>query len=162
MLTLPLNCTVRDFAYPEEHPLHHGHDLRPRGEEFPLDEDENDDEHDHPDEINRRAIALFDFEPENDNEVKLREGQVIMVLYRHGQGWLVAEDPATRDNGLVPEEYVEFLDEEEVEEEEDEPKRFLPEILGYNDVPPGSHESRQDGKEIIGDDDDEWETEEET
>lgn len=58
------------------------------------------------DEIHGRAIALFDFIPENENEAPLREGQIIWVSYRHGQGWLVAEDPATGEKGLVPEEYV--------------------------------------------------------
>lgn len=61
------------------------------------------------DEIHGRAIALFDFVPENDNEAPLRVGQVIWVSYRHGQGWLVAEDPATGETGLVPEEYVRML-----------------------------------------------------
>lgn len=61
------------------------------------------------DEIHGRAVALFDFEPENDNEAPLRVGQVIWVSYRHGQGWLVAEDPTTGETGLVPEEYVRML-----------------------------------------------------
>ncbi|ODV79727.1 uncharacterized protein CANTADRAFT_35391, partial [Suhomyces tanzawaensis NRRL Y-17324] len=54
----------------------------------------------------RKAIALFDFTPENDNEVGLTAGQLIWISYRHGQGWLVAEDPESGENGLVPEEYV--------------------------------------------------------
>lgn len=61
------------------------------------------------DEIHGRAVALFDFTPENDNEYPLREGQLIWVSYRHGQGWLVAEDPDTGETGLVPEEYVEII-----------------------------------------------------
>lgn len=65
-------------------------------------------------EINRQAIALFDFVPENDNEVALTEGQVILISYRHGQGWLVAEDPNTGENGLVPEEYVEILSNDDI------------------------------------------------
>ncbi|UKZ75491.1 hypothetical protein TrVFT333_003177 [Trichoderma virens FT-333] len=36
-------------------------------------------------------------------------GQIIWVSYRHGQGWLVAEDPKTQESGLVPEEYVRLL-----------------------------------------------------
>ncbi|KAF2720872.1 hypothetical protein K431DRAFT_205058, partial [Polychaeton citri CBS 116435] len=55
------------------------------------------------------SIALYDFEPENANELRLREGQEIMVSYRHGQGWLVAEDPTTGEQGLVPEEYVRLV-----------------------------------------------------
>jgi hypothetical protein len=56
-----------------------------------------------------RAVALFDFARENDNELPLVEGQVILVSYRHGQGWLVAQDPKTGESGLVPEEYVRLL-----------------------------------------------------
>ena len=58
-----------------------------------------------------RSLALYPFEPENSNELRLREGQVILVAYRHGQGWLVAEDPETGEQGLVPEEYVRLLSE---------------------------------------------------
>lgn len=60
-------------------------------------------------EMHGKAVALFDFARENDNELPLIEGQVIWVSYRHGQGWLVAEDPKTGDAGLVPEEYVRLL-----------------------------------------------------
>ncbi|KAI9717883.1 MAG: hypothetical protein M1812_004410 [Candelaria pacifica] len=60
-------------------------------------------------EMHGKAVALFDFERENENELPLVEGQVIWVSYRHGQGWLVAEDPKTGESGLVPEEYVRLL-----------------------------------------------------
>ncbi len=60
-------------------------------------------------EMHGKAVALFDFARENENELPLKEGQVIWVSYRHGQGWLVAEDPKTRDAGLVPEEYVRLV-----------------------------------------------------
>ena len=60
-------------------------------------------------EMHGRAVALFDFAKENENELPLVEGQVILVSYRHGQGWLVASDPKTGDTGLVPEEYVRLL-----------------------------------------------------
>ncbi|KAI9730734.1 MAG: HOG (high osmolarity glycerol) pathway protein [Cirrosporium novae-zelandiae] len=60
-------------------------------------------------EMHGKAVALFDFARENENELPLVEGQVIWVSYRHGQGWLVAEDPKTGENGLVPEEYVRLL-----------------------------------------------------
>ncbi|KAI7222451.1 hypothetical protein KC352_g16152 [Hortaea werneckii] len=78
-----------------------------------------------------QSLVLYDFEPENANELGLREGQVIMVSYRHGQGWLVAEDPETGEQGLVPEAYVRLLSDlphfdvetgrfrEEVDEEND-------------------------------------------
>lgn len=60
-------------------------------------------------EMHGKAVALFDFTRENENELPLFEGQVIWVSYRHGQGWLVAEDPKTGESGLVPEEYVRLL-----------------------------------------------------
>lgn len=60
-------------------------------------------------EMHGRAVALFDFTREHENELPLTEGQVIYVSYRHGQGWLVAEDPKTGENGLVPEEFVRLI-----------------------------------------------------
>ncbi|KAK0384129.1 hypothetical protein NLU13_8218 [Sarocladium strictum] len=60
-------------------------------------------------EFHGKAVALFDFVRENENELPLAEGQIIWVSYRHGQGWLVAEDPKTQESGLVPEEYVRLL-----------------------------------------------------
>ncbi|KAK9381527.1 uncharacterized protein V2V93DRAFT_367193 [Kockiozyma suomiensis] len=71
------------------------------------------------DEIHGRALALFDFVPENDNEVPLKEGQIIWISYRHGQGWLVAQDPATGESGLVPEEYVEIIQRDAFQADED-------------------------------------------
>lgn len=60
-------------------------------------------------EFHGKAVALFDFARESENELPLVEGQIIWVSYRHGQGWLVAEDPKTEESGLVPEEYVRLL-----------------------------------------------------
>ncbi|KAJ5552281.1 hypothetical protein N7494_001659 [Penicillium frequentans] len=57
-------------------------------------------------EMHGKAVALFDFAREHENELPLTEGQVIYVSYRHGHGWLVAEDPKTGENGLVPEEFA--------------------------------------------------------
>lgn len=54
------------------------------------------------------SLALYDFEPENDNELRIREREIIMVSYRHGLGWLVAENEKG-ERGLVPEEYVRLL-----------------------------------------------------
>ncbi|GAB7356414.1 hypothetical protein MBLNU459_g7187t1 [Dothideomycetes sp. NU459] len=56
------------------------------------------------------SLALYTFVPENANELALREGQIIQVGYRHGQGWLVAMDLDTGEQGLVPEEYVRLLE----------------------------------------------------
>lgn len=55
------------------------------------------------------SLALYSFEPENSNELRLEEGQEIMVSYRHGQGWLVASDPRSGEQGLVPEAYVRLI-----------------------------------------------------
>lgn len=60
-------------------------------------------------EMHGKAVALFDFTREHENELPLKEGQVILVSYRHGQGWLVAEDPRTGESGLVPEEFVRLV-----------------------------------------------------
>jgi hypothetical protein len=63
-----------------------------------------------PDEaMHGQAVALFDFQRANENELPLVEGQVIWVSYRHSPGWLVAEDTKTHESGLVPEEYVRLL-----------------------------------------------------
>lgn len=89
------------------------------------------------------SLALYSFEPENSNELRLEEGQEIMVSYRHGQGWLVASDPRTGEQGLVPEAYVrliaempnydpitgEFVD---VDEEGEEPTQSHRENGGYS------------------------------
>lgn len=60
-------------------------------------------------EMHGKAVALFDFERENESELPLVEGQIIWVSYRYGQGWLVAQNPRTQESGLVPEEYVRLL-----------------------------------------------------
>lgn len=105
---------VRDFAYHRMHPLHYG--VRAVG---PVSEPASDQEAESTlptssssDDIYRKAIALFDFEPENSNEAALVEGQIVWICYRHGQGWLVAENLTTGETGLVPEEYVQVLPED--------------------------------------------------
>lgn len=133
----PPNTAIKDHAYALLHPLYSGvGDVSLDEENGYYDSNDNDFHDSHlpqpaeeyaADEINRKAVALFDFQPENDNEVALTEGQVIWILYRHGQGWLVAEDPETGENGLVPEEYVDIYN-----EEEDVPQQFLPQILQMN------------------------------
>lgn len=155
----PTNIKIKDFGYPANLPNHQGSHLHSYGydgvlvigadynsdDELPIiprigeqdhtsesdGDDEDEDDEIIPDEINRTAIALFDFSPENDNEVPLLAGQTIWISYRHGQGWLVAEDPKTGENGLVPEEYVEiYYDNKEIfDNQDDMPKPFLPQIL---------------------------------
>ncbi|CAI7662115.1 unnamed protein product [Penicillium discolor] len=93
-------------------------------------------------EMHGKAVALFDFTREHENELPLTEGQVIYVSYRHGQGWLVAEDPKTGENGLVPEEFVRLLRDIEggLTSLNGEPN---PEVTGTADVNIGSTESDQ-------------------
>ncbi|CDK25288.1 unnamed protein product [Kuraishia capsulata CBS 1993] len=160
------SVSIKDFAYATTDPLHYGvttemglefddyNDYNENDEEY-LTEDyetmpswvKDDQEDDIPGEDRlRRAIALYPFSPENENELELEEHQVIMINYKYGDGWLVASDLETGDTGLVPEEYVQLLEEEE-EEEEEEARPFLPSIL-------------QDSGGVDADDDDEWEDEE--
>lgn len=60
-------------------------------------------------EMHGKAVALFDFAREHENELPLNEGQIILVSYRQAQGWLVAQDPKTGESGLVPEEFVRLV-----------------------------------------------------
>ncbi|ODV98020.1 hypothetical protein PACTADRAFT_31433 [Pachysolen tannophilus NRRL Y-2460] len=139
------------------------------------DEDEDDgnddDNYDNYDDIlNKKAVALYSFDPENDNELKLTENQIVIINYKYGQGWLVAHDPETGDTGLIPEEYVEFIGDadddlgEEYEEDgihgehggagitkssnriEDEARPFLPEIL-QDDIVDGNESDWVDEEE---------------
>ena len=194
---LPPNTQVKDFGYPESHPLHLGtgeslrfsyqstsisdssdeslasssssssspssSSLNTSSQGLPLGGDtrrrEGDETFNHyyneddlyqfiNDEINCKARAIFDFKPENDNEIELVEGQIIWISYRHGQGWLVAEDPITKEHGLVPEEYVEVFEFAE-NEDRDVAKPFLPEIFRRREEIYGT--------EAAGEiDDDEW------
>ncbi|ODQ50269.1 hypothetical protein SAICODRAFT_27718 [Saitoella complicata NRRL Y-17804] len=130
----PQEFIVRDYAYNPTDPLFHGPtpSSSPRSslsldlEQTRLDGPPYDEDADlaspqfqghgfafqasHEDEeVHGRAIALFDFVPEHENEVALSEGQLVWVSYRHGQGWLVAEDPATGESGLIPEDYIQLI-----------------------------------------------------
>ena len=55
-----------------------------------------------------KALAVYDFENENNNELPLKKGQIVWIFRRHSQGWLVAKDPLTHEDGLVPEGYIRF------------------------------------------------------
>ncbi|KAK5074199.1 HOG (high osmolarity glycerol) pathway protein [Lithohypha guttulata] len=110
-----------NFAKPLQRP-HSPYDYRESVSEEERSEDGDDDDDDEarysrhyqftiasPDEeMHGKAVALFDFVPEHENELSLKEGQIILVSYRHGQGWLVAED-MTGESGLVPEEFVRLV-----------------------------------------------------
>lgn len=129
---------VRDFAYHDRHPLHYGTLANGEGQSEPNSGGSADECEDSTpgrregegssasrlqvheaepvgrsnlNDIYRRAVALFDFEPENSNEARLVEGQIVWISYRHGQGWLVSENLETGETGLVPEEYVQVLPE---------------------------------------------------
>jgi hypothetical protein len=43
------------------------------------------------DEMCGKAVVLFQFEREINNELLLVKGQIIWVSHKHGQGWLVEE-----------------------------------------------------------------------
>lgn len=117
--------STKDYAYDQSNPLHHGY-LQDGGNGFAeQDEDDSDDynvgangDHDKRQSIilpqdyliNQLAVALYDFEPENDNELGLTEGDIVYISYRHGQGWLVAENQEGTKTGLVPEEFVSYLE----------------------------------------------------
>lgn len=101
---------VRDFAYHASHPLHYGVKPPSAVSENASEQEDNDvSASGSTNDIYRKAIALFDFEPENANEAALVEGQIVWICYRHGQGWLVAENLDTGETGLVPEEYVQVI-----------------------------------------------------
>jgi hypothetical protein len=76
------------------------------------------------------SLALYGFEPENENELRLIEGEVIMVSYRHGQGWLVAEKD-NGEQGLVPEAYVRLL--RDIEGWDEERGQFIDELEEFGD-----------------------------
>jgi hypothetical protein len=60
-------------------------------------------------EMHGRAVALFDFDAENENELSMKEGMIVFISFRHGEGWLVAQDLKSDESGLVPESYVRLL-----------------------------------------------------
>jgi co-chaperonin GroES (HSP10) len=112
------------------------------------------------------SLALYSFVPENSNELALREGQIIQVGYRHGQGWLVAMDMDSGEQGLVPEEYVRLLSEiegwgehlEGVEEEETETETET-EATGFDQGEEDEEESSSGLVVVVGDHDDDDEGE---
>ncbi|KAH7588468.1 SH3 domain [Nakaseomyces glabratus] len=163
--------SIKDYAYDESNALHYGY----LEEEEPGEavqehdnyagsdaEDGEDIDGNHTDKrasvvmpqdyvVNQKAVALYDFEPENDNELGLKEGDVIFISYRHCQGWLVAQNDTQTKTGLVPEEFVSYLD----SEESDSVRPFyLTEMLTHG----LQAEPEQDAKAGKKDDDeDEWE-----
>jgi hypothetical protein len=105
-LTVDLSIYYKDFAYSPSNLLYNAAPLEEASLDFPALEDEEQEEDDDGfqddsewvddgEEIRRRAIALFDFTPEHENEFALQVDKVVWIAYRHGQGWLVAEDNIT-------------------------------------------------------------------
>lgn len=128
--------STKDYAYDLSDPLHYGY-LQDTGKGL-TDEANYDTDEDADDEgvngdfnkrqsivlpqdylINQLAVALYDFEPENDNELGLTEGDIVYISYRHGQGWLVAENQEGTKTGLVPEEFVSYLEDSDGAADED-------------------------------------------
>lgn len=138
--------SIKDFAYEVSNPLHYGYyndgleDTEEgtdtgayNGDDSYVNDYEDADNYTNDDDlerrqsvilpndyiVNKRAIALYDFEPENDNELGFKEGDTLFISYRHGQGWLVAENQERNQTGLVPEEFVSFVEPSKEEQEED-------------------------------------------
>ncbi|CDO94003.1 unnamed protein product [Kluyveromyces dobzhanskii CBS 2104] len=117
--------SIKDYAYDESNPLHFGYFEEEEEDQSNLRLSGNRESILLPDEyiVNRRAIAMYPFVPENDNELELKEGDVVYISYKHGHGWLVAENNDRSKTGLVPEEYVQLLESEEGDEDLDEKPR---------------------------------------
>lgn len=118
--------SIKDYAYQESDPLHYGYfeessDDEGNKENIKNCEGTGDGLFDKrqsmilPSDyiVNHKAVAIYDFIPENDNELALKEGDVVYISYKHGQGWLVAENEERTKTGLVPEEYVSFIEDDE-------------------------------------------------
>lgn len=167
--------SIKDFAYDESNPLHHGYfeeDL-----EQDVNNDNNDDDETHTDGddlykrqsvvlpndyvVNQWAVAIYDFVPENENELDLKENDIVFISYKHGQGWLVAENEARTKTGLVPEEFVSYLQPEEEADmlHEDKARPFyLTHMITNNMEVPVEADSRTNAVKLKNDDDDdEWE-----
>ncbi|SCW04168.1 LAFE_0H07580g1_1 [Lachancea fermentati] len=151
--------SIKDFAYETSNPLHYGYFEEFSDDEGSVNNEGHEEKEEHnkrqsiilPSEyiVNHKAVAIYDFVPENDNELELKEGDVVYISYRHGQGWLVAENQERTRTGLIPEEYVSFLEEDEDAEEDDKARPFyLTQIIT---------QSMQKPVDAISKSDEEWE-----
>jgi len=179
--------SIRDFAYEESNPLHYGYyddgldetedvtdiggyigdDSYTNEYEGEGDEDVEEDKEDIgrrqsvilPNDyiVNKRAIALYSFKPENDNELGFEEGDTLFISYRHGQGWLVAENQERNNTGLVPEEFVSFV--EPNQEDEDEDNTLARPFYLTQFITKGLCPSQDDieGADDVDDNEEEWE-----
>lgn len=184
--------SIKDFAYEESNPLHYGYyndgleDTEEgtdtggyNGDDSYIDDYEDPDNNTNDNDlerrqsvilpndyiVNKRAIALYDFEPENDNELGFKEGDTLFISYRHGQGWLVAENQERDQTGLVPEEFVSFVEPSKEEQEEDNNVArpfYLTQFITNGLVPlqdeeESENERLNDLKHGDNNDEDEWE-----
>ncbi|KAJ1733357.1 HOG (high osmolarity glycerol) pathway protein [Coemansia biformis] len=114
---------VRDFAYPRDDPRFGGQHVHAVPEDDPGSDDEADPwssfesggpsrAHAHEDggaiggAILGKAKALYDFDAENPTELSFAADDVLHVIYKQCDGWLVGYK---KDHvGLIPENYVEM------------------------------------------------------
>ena len=54
------------------------------------------------------AVALFDFQPSHEDELGLKQGQLVWIHYRRGDGWLLAENLRTNEIGLAAERFLQL------------------------------------------------------
>ncbi|KAL3231619.1 NAP1-binding protein 2 [Nakaseomyces bracarensis] len=168
MEKVPGYISIKDYAYDETNALHYGYlEEEESGETADVEGREDGEDEDSrrasvvlPQDyvINQKAVALYDFEPENDNELGLTEGDVVFISYRHGQGWLVAQNEEQTKTGLVPEEFVSYLEGEEDDEQDSVRPFYLTQMLtqGFN----AADESAKvdvDAPAAAIDEEDEWE-----
>ncbi|CAG8638401.1 9853_t:CDS:2, partial [Acaulospora morrowiae] len=105
---LNMDIKIRDFGFPIDDSRHWGHP-------YPS-SDEEDEEAETNEYTNRRARALYDFQAENPTELSFQEGDILLIQDRQCAGWLIAD--LGDETGLVPENYVALLGDDEEEEDE--------------------------------------------
>lgn len=167
--------STKDYAYDRSNPLHYGYLQGEEGDYYGEEDMMGDDGEDVDGDqdkrqsiilpkdylINQLAVALYDFEPENDNELGLNEGDVVFISYRHGQGWLVAENQERTKTGLVPEDFVTYLDDNKDDEEGTETARpfYLTHFItqGINSAVGIQTQEDVGGNDGDHEDDGEWE-----
>ena len=57
-------------------------------------------------------VAIFDYEPQNDDELRFRENAILFVIKKNSDGWwegVMQADDGQPICGLFPENYVESL-----------------------------------------------------
>ncbi|CAG8565557.1 812_t:CDS:2 [Paraglomus brasilianum] len=101
-----LEIKVRDFAFPPDDPRHWG-------ETYPPSSDEEEYGYEY---ANHRARALYDFQADTPSEMSFQEGDIMIVRSQQCTGWLVAD--MGEETGLVPENYVIVLGDDEEDEED--------------------------------------------